>query len=114
MMFLHVEKFVFSCDLQDFLSSLPFQKAHKQSSAYGNSSSLSASGGSSQHEMPEVKHGHESSACKALLTEHFDEICCKILAQRISRSPYIQQILPKLLPRLAAFNKEKFMKKYVS
>lgn len=44
--------------------------------------------------------------------EHFDQVCQSILTQRISRNAYIQQILPKILPRLAAFNKEKFIEKY--
>lgn len=77
-------------------------------------SGLTISGASStgnQLGMPEAALLHESSVCRALLMEHFDEVCSNILSQRISRSIYIQQILPKILPRLAAFHKEKFIKK---
>lgn len=51
----------------------------------------------------------ESSACKQLVAEKMDEICTEALAQRLSRSPHVQQALLALLPRLAAFNKEKFV-----
>lgn len=51
----------------------------------------------------------ESSACKQLVSEKMDEICTEALAQRLSRSPYVQQALLALLPRLAAFNKDKFV-----
>lgn len=51
----------------------------------------------------------ESSACRQLVTEKFDEICRESLAQRLSRSPHVQQALLALLPRLAAFNKDKFV-----
>lgn len=53
---------------------------------------------------------YESSACRVLMTEHFDDICNDVLSQRISRSPHIQHTLLAILPRLAAFNKEKFIK----
>ncbi|KAK6628142.1 hypothetical protein RUM43_001953 [Polyplax serrata] len=51
----------------------------------------------------------ESAACKQLVTEKMDEICTEALAQRLSRSPHVQQALLALLPRLAAFNKDKFV-----
>lgn len=51
----------------------------------------------------------ESSACRQLVTEKFDEICKEALAQRLSRSLHIQQALLALLPRLAAFNRDKFV-----
>lgn len=87
-------------------------KTHKSSSsAVGNSFAVSASGSGNQLGIPEMTLFHESSACRALLMERFDDVCSNILAQRISRNPYIQQTLLKLLPRLAAFNKERFMSK---
>uniref|UniRef100_A0A1B6E046 Serine/threonine-protein kinase TOR n=1 Tax=Clastoptera arizonana TaxID=38151 RepID=A0A1B6E046_9HEMI len=52
---------------------------------------------------------YESAACRSLITEHFDDICNEVLSQRISRSPHIQHTLFAILPRLAAFNKEKFV-----
>lgn len=52
----------------------------------------------------------ESSACRALVTERMDGICRDALAQRLSRSPHTQTALLALLPRLAAFNREKFVK----
>lgn len=51
----------------------------------------------------------ESSACRQLVTEKMDEICREVLQQRMSRSPHVQQALLILLPRLAAFNREKFV-----
>ncbi len=77
----------------------------------GNSFSFRVSGSGNQLGLPEATTLHESSVCRSLLMEHFDEVCNGILTQRISRNPHIQQILPKILPRLAAFNKEKFIKK---
>lgn len=89
-------------------------KHHKFSqNAGGINFSFSVSGSGNQLGLPEATSLHESSVGRALLMEHFDEVCNNILTQRISRNPYIQQILPKILPRLAAFNKEKFIKKYV-
>lgn len=88
-------------------------KQHKFSQNYvGSTFSFSVSGSGNQFGMPEASSLHESSACRSLLIEHFDEVCNNILTQRISRNPFIQQILPKILPRLGAFHKEKFIKKY--
>ncbi|CAA9998750.1 unnamed protein product [Nesidiocoris tenuis] len=51
----------------------------------------------------------ESSACRSLMSEHFDEICLSVLAQKMSKSPHIHQTLLSILPRLAAFNRQKFV-----
>lgn len=56
----------------------------------------------------------ESSACRALVAEHMDTICRDALAQRLSRSPHTQTALLALLPRLAAFNPEKFVKMHLN
>ncbi|OXA52223.1 Serine/threonine-protein kinase mTOR [Folsomia candida] len=50
----------------------------------------------------------ESMACKTIVSENFLEICRQVLEQRNSRSPYVQQALFMILPRLAAFNQELF------
>lgn len=105
--------------LQDAINVLPQMKSplsikkaktHFMSSV-GPGLSIERSSSGNQLGMPEATFLHESSVCRALLTEHFDEVCSNILSQRISRNVYIQQILPKILPRLAAFHREKFIKK---
>uniref|UniRef100_A0A224XHF0 Serine/threonine-protein kinase TOR n=1 Tax=Panstrongylus lignarius TaxID=156445 RepID=A0A224XHF0_9HEMI len=53
---------------------------------------------------------YESTACRILISENFDEICSSVMAQRVSRSPYIHNTLLTILPRLAAFNKDRFVK----
>nr|CAD7429912.1 unnamed protein product [Timema monikensis] len=53
---------------------------------------------------------YESAACRQLMTEHFEDICRDVLNQRPARSSYIQHTLLTILPRLAAFNKETFVK----
>lgn len=45
--------------------------------------------------------------------EHYNTICDNILEQRTSKSPYIQQGLLQILPRLAAINREVFVQKYL-
>ncbi|XP_014254034.1 serine/threonine-protein kinase mTOR [Cimex lectularius] len=56
---------------------------------------------------------YESAACKSLITENFDDICSLVLTQRVSRSPHIHNTLLTILPRLAAFNKDKFVKMHL-
>ncbi|XP_076166943.1 serine/threonine-protein kinase Tor isoform X1 [Ptiloglossa arizonensis] len=53
---------------------------------------------------------HESAVCRCLMQERLDDIYNDVMNQRMSRSPHIQHALMMLLPRLAAFNKEKFTK----
>lgn len=45
--------------------------------------------------------------------EHYTIICENILEQRLSKSPYVQQALLQILPRLAAINREIFVQKYL-
>lgn len=71
--------------------------------------SLSNAGNNNQFGVPELTVLHESSVCRSLLSENFQDICSSILAQRTSRSIYVQATLPKILPRLAAFNRDKFI-----
>ena len=52
---------------------------------------------------------YESAACRSIISEHFDQICTSVLTQRVSRSSHIHNTLLAILPRLAAFNKNKFV-----
>lgn len=54
---------------------------------------------------------YESSACKNLLQENYDQVCSTALSHRLSRNLLVTSALMKLLPRLAAFNKSIFVKK---
>lgn len=57
---------------------------------------------------------YESAVCRKLLTEKFEKICQDVMAQRVLKIQGIPQILLIIIPRLAAFNKEFFLKKYFS
>ncbi|PNF25178.1 Serine/threonine-protein kinase mTOR, partial [Cryptotermes secundus] len=57
---------------------------------------------------------YESAACRQLMTERFDDVCKDVLTQRNSRSPHVHHTLLEILPRLAAFNKEKFVKTHLN
>lgn len=52
---------------------------------------------------------HESAACRALMLKKLDEISIEVINQRITRNQHIQNALMQLLPRMAAFNREKFV-----
>ncbi|KAI5638457.1 FAT domain-containing protein [Phthorimaea operculella] len=56
----------------------------------------------------------ESEVCRKLLTEKFESICQDVMAQRLLKTQGVPQILLIIIPRLAAFNKELFIKKYFS
>lgn len=56
----------------------------------------------------------ESANSRQILIDHYQEICDKVLEQRQTRSPHIQQGLLTILPRMAAFNREIFSKKYLN
>ncbi|XP_016968569.1 serine/threonine-protein kinase Tor [Drosophila biarmipes] len=59
------------------------------------------------HNVLESAYAHE------ILQEHYTTICDNVLEQRSSKSPYVQQALLQILPRLAAFNREVFVEKYL-
>ncbi|XP_068151798.1 serine/threonine-protein kinase mTor-like isoform X2 [Drosophila tropicalis] len=61
----------------------------------------------SSHNVFESAYAHE------ILAEHYVTICDNVLEQRFSKSPYVQQGLLQILPRLAAFNREVFVQKYL-
>ncbi|CAD7080067.1 unnamed protein product [Hermetia illucens] len=55
----------------------------------------------------------ESANSRQILTDHYEEICEKVMDQRNSRSFYVQQALLNILPRVAAFNREAFVRKHL-
>ncbi|XP_045500144.1 serine/threonine-protein kinase Tor-like [Colias croceus] len=55
----------------------------------------------------------ESSICRQLITEKYDKMSSDIMAQQISRSHNVHQMLLLIIPRLAAFNREAFAKKHL-
>ncbi|CAH2267767.1 jg15184 [Pararge aegeria aegeria] len=55
----------------------------------------------------------ESSICKKLLMENYDKTSVDVMAQQISRSHSVHQMLLLLIPRLAAFNREAFARKHL-
>ncbi|XP_035780760.1 serine/threonine-protein kinase Tor-like [Anopheles albimanus] len=52
----------------------------------------------------------ESALYRLLVKEKYDTICQTVLEQRTSKSPYVIQLLLSLFPRLAAFNREEFVR----
>ncbi|KAK0179190.1 hypothetical protein PV327_008004 [Microctonus hyperodae] len=65
---------------------------------------------SPQHTLYPV---HESAACRALMQERFDDFYNDVMNQKLSRNPHIQHTLMTVLPRLVAFNTDKFNKEYL-
>lgn len=55
----------------------------------------------------------ESSTCRNIIVENYEEICQRVLEQKYSKSIYVQQSLLNILPRLAAFNRELFVKNHL-
>lgn len=55
----------------------------------------------------------ESAVCRQILLDNYEDICAKVLDQRISKSSHVQQTLYSILPRLAALSKEVFVKNYL-
>ncbi|KAL1494336.1 hypothetical protein ABEB36_009951 [Hypothenemus hampei] len=55
----------------------------------------------------------ESSICHQLIAEKFEFICIDVLNQKSLKVNFVQQTLLTILPRLAAFNKEVFVKTYL-
>lgn len=56
---------------------------------------------------------NESATCRQIIIDNYDEICAKVLEQRHLKTSYVQQSLLNILPRLAAFNREEFVKKHL-
>ncbi|XP_063829680.1 serine/threonine-protein kinase mTOR [Ostrinia nubilalis] len=57
---------------------------------------------------------YESEVCRKLLSEKFERICQDVMAQRQMKTQGVPQVLLIIIPRLAAFSKEFFCKKYLS
>lgn len=56
---------------------------------------------------------YESNICKKLISEKYEKICSDVMAQQISRSHNVHQLLLLLIPRLAAFNRESFARRHL-
>lgn len=78
------------------------------SSGAGASNAAAGSGAASK---PNV--AHESSVCRLILTANYEDVCARIMEQRASRNTHIQQTLYSILPRLAALNREVFVRCYL-
>ncbi|XP_050347704.1 serine/threonine-protein kinase mTOR [Nymphalis io] len=57
---------------------------------------------------------YESEVCKKLLIEKIERTCQDVMSQRLLKTQGVPQILLIIIPRLAAFNKELFLKKYLN
>ncbi|XP_041981966.1 serine/threonine-protein kinase mTOR [Aricia agestis] len=57
---------------------------------------------------------YESEVCKKLLAEKFERICQDVMSQRMFKAQGVSQIILIIIPRLAAFHKELFLKKYLN
>lgn len=57
---------------------------------------------------------HESPTCRQLLNDKFSYICDIIMKQKVSKNPYIINILLILIPRMAAFNPEYFVERHLA
>uniref|UniRef100_A0A2A4JTT6 Serine/threonine-protein kinase TOR n=1 Tax=Heliothis virescens TaxID=7102 RepID=A0A2A4JTT6_HELVI len=56
---------------------------------------------------------YESEVCRKLLTEKFERLCRDVMSQRMLKTQGVPQILLVIIPRLAAFNKNYFLDKYL-
>ncbi|GAB6019044.1 hypothetical protein CHUAL_000671 [Chamberlinius hualienensis] len=57
---------------------------------------------------------YESSTCRVLLLENYDQICEQVMKHRSSRNMYVQQMLLSVLPRMAALSNQVFVKFYLN
>lgn len=56
----------------------------------------------------------ESTVCRQIIIENYEDICQKIIEQRVIKSAYVQQSLFSILPRLVAFNRESFERQHLN
>lgn len=56
---------------------------------------------------------NESPTCRQIIMDYYHEICERVLEQKSTKSTYVQQSLLNILPRLAAFNREEFVRKHL-
>ncbi|KAJ2945763.1 hypothetical protein O0L34_g605 [Tuta absoluta] len=64
-------------------------------------------------EKTQVATIYESAVCKRLISEKYEKICSEVMAQQISRSHSVHQMLLLMIPRLAAFSRDSFSKKHL-
>ncbi|KAK3923760.1 Serine/threonine-protein kinase mTOR [Frankliniella fusca] len=70
--------------------------------------------GPHRESVPAASIIYESAACRQLIMERFDDICHYFVqAQHFARNSYLQHSLLTILPRLAAFNREKFTRDHL-
>eukprot|EP00117_Sycon_ciliatum_P040328 scpid3818/ scgid5118/ Serine/threonine-protein kinase mTOR; FK506-binding protein 12-rapamycin complex-associated protein 1; FKBP12-rapamycin complex-associated protein; Mammalian target of rapamycin; Mechanistic target of rapamycin; Rapamycin target protein 1 len=60
----------------------------------------------------ELAHG-QSKVCRDFMKENFDEVCYIVMKFRSSKSVLVQQTIHQLLPRLAAFDRTRFVKRFL-
>ncbi|XP_045537112.1 serine/threonine-protein kinase Tor [Papilio machaon] len=56
---------------------------------------------------------YESNICRKLIVEKYEKIASEVMAQQISRSHSVHQMLLLIIPRLAALNRDAFAKKHL-
>lgn len=56
----------------------------------------------------------ESTACRQIIIENYDDICQRIMEQRTSKSSHVQQSLFSILPRLVAFQCNLFVRDHLA
>lgn len=56
---------------------------------------------------------NESPTCRQIIIDNYNEICERVLEQKSTKSTYVQQSLLNILPRLAAFNREEFVRRHL-
>ncbi|XP_043210340.1 serine/threonine-protein kinase mTOR-like isoform X1 [Amphibalanus amphitrite] len=57
---------------------------------------------------------YASLTCRALLTSKYAAICHHVTSNMYNKSPYVQQVILSMLPRLAALDRDRFCSKYMS
>ncbi|QQP56712.1 Serine/threonine-protein kinase TOR, partial [Caligus rogercresseyi] len=94
-----------------------------RSSSHAHHTSFSSSFSASQipynwfgSVAPGKENVAESAICRQLLLEHYDEICSLVLntASGSYKNNHIQNTLHLVLPKLAAFQRDKFVIRYLS
>lgn len=81
------------------------------------SSSVSSTSYTYDLEFSNKHFGHnvqESAACRQIISENYDDICLRIMEQRSVKMVHVQQALFGILPRVVAFNREVFVRVYLS
>ncbi|XP_063975702.1 serine/threonine-protein kinase mTOR [Diachasmimorpha longicaudata] len=83
------------------------------STASNRGNTANASKSTAQYSQQCLYLVHESAVCRQLMQERLDDVYMDVLNQRLSKSPHIQHALMTLLPRLVAFNTDKFTKEHL-